>query len=60
MGICCGEDKQCYHDWQLIESCDNDTEYGFESGNQYVISEGQHYQIYQCNKCGEKDKREKY
>ena len=63
MGICIKEkkkEKKCQHDWMLIESCDDDTEYGYESGNQYVIRGGAHYDKFQCRFCGETDKRDKY
>lgn len=55
----CGETektkKPCEHDWVLVESGEVEAEYSYESGNQFLISEGGRFRKYECSKCGASD-----
>ena len=52
----CGETKRtskpCEHEWELISTETTEDEFSYESGNQYLISEGGVYYSYRCRKCG--------
>ena len=48
------EPTSCSHEWD-IESYDQEPEYAYESGNQWLIDPGGHFVKYTCKLCGKEE-----